>query len=151
MPRLASVKDKSAKPQIGLYSSGQTAIKTAGQFEFDLLSFRDPAGQKQFSNLNGTHPEVREWMKLDRRIPFIIEDCLLLADDLIKPKQNDAAVARGVSTWLSFGFRDQHGKWAAPAVAELVADALDKAGYLIVVWHAQLPQDKIWTPTSLIH
>lgn len=144
MPRLTSVADKSMRPQIGVYSFGTVAQGSTGQFEYDVTQFRDPGGQKQFEGMNGTYPKVKQWMLQDRRVPIIIEDCLLLADDLVRAKQIDSNMTKSVSTWLSFAFKDFHGKWTAPAVAELVADALSDAGYVVVVYHASVPSEKVW-------
>lgn len=128
--------------KIGVYSFGdKVGGGPAAQFEFDVTKLRDPAGQKQFSGMNGTNPAVRAWVSADKRVEAILNQCLILADDLIKPKQRETSgVIRydPVSTWLSFAFRDYHGKWASPAIAELVADALDKEGYQVYVIHHSL-------------
>lgn len=145
--------DALKKPEIGVFSFGKNIgdkSPLTAQFEFDVASLRDPAGQKQFVNLNGTFPDVISWVFEDRRVPIIIKDCLLLADDLAKPKLREgSSVAKPIGTWLSFSFRDFHGKWIAPAVAEKVADALSDAGYLVAVHHQSLAKD-LWYRAPII-
>jgi len=143
MPR--TTKNKPEKPQIGIYSHKIGKI-VGSQFEFDLLSFRDPAGQKQFTNMNGSYPAVRDWVKQDKRFPSLVQDCLLIADDLIKDKVREGKTVPAVCSWLSFSFKDYHGKWASVAVTELVADALSDAGYLVSVYHSGIPEEAVWTP-----
>ena len=143
MPRQgagAVQQDPSFRPNIGIYSGTETK-HPVGQFEFDVSKFRDPAGQVQFrlqelkeAGINGTTPEVRDWVAKDRRVPIIISECRLLAEDLISPKTD----GKPISAWLSFSFVDTHGKWIAPAVAELVANHLSDAGFNILVHHAGL-------------
>lgn len=139
MPRATSVNDPNFKPQIGIYSYASTAQKSlAGQFEFDVSQFRDPAGQKQFlgRDICGVDAEVRDWVGQDRRVPVLVKECRLLAEDLIRPKQNEKAPCQ----WLSISFKDRHGKWIAPAVAELVANALSDDGFTITVYHSGTKQ-----------
>ena len=147
MPRVAA--GPSTVPMdadIGIYSFGEKGNVTPKvQFEFDCTSLRDPTGQKQFANLTGTSVAVREWIKADDRVNAIVASCRLLANDLIKPKPRTSfgkTEMIQVSKWLSFSFKDFHGKWAAPAMAELVADALDLDGYKVTVVHYGLPPNK---------
>ena len=146
MPRVGR-EATTIKPTIGVYSSDTTNKNTAGQFEYDVTSFRDPAGQKQFVGLNGTHPTVRDWMKLDHRVNVIVQECMLLADDLVKEKKADDKVTPPVCNWLTFTFKDFHGKWAGPAIAEIVTDALSDAGYMVVTYHGVLPKEAVWPTT----
>ena len=144
MPRV-KFSTSGVRPEIGIFSYGSSkeASETSGQFEFDVSSLRDPSGQKQFNGFNGVYPNVRDWVGTDRRVPIIIRDCLLLADDLIKPKpQGDSKVPKAMSVWLSFSFKDFHGKWIAPAVAELVAERLSKEGFNVAVHHKCIPEEQ---------
>lgn len=147
MPRATSVNDPNFKPQIGIYSYASTAQKSlAGQFEFDVSQFRDPQGQKQFfgRDICGIDAEVRDWVGQDRRVPVLIKECRLLAEDLIRPKQtgvtNGVTQEKAPCQWLSISFKDFHGKWIAPAVAELVANALSDDGFTITVYHSGTKQ-----------
>ena len=128
------------KPHIGVYSFGTAAAKglPAAQFEFDVSKFRDPVGQKQFNKAYGTNPDVREWVCRDRRMPAVVDLCLMLAEDLLKPRKKGNS-EESISHWLSLGFRDFHGKWIAPAVAEEVADKLSSEGYVVYVVHHNIP------------
>ena len=134
--------DPSFRPNIGVYS-GTENKHPIGQFKFNVSTFRDPAGQVQFkqkdsneAGLNGTVPEVRDWVAKDRRVPIIVKECRLLAEDLIAPQ----ADGKAVSAWLSFSFVDYHGRWIAPAIAELVANHLSEAGFNVLVHHAGLKE-----------
>ena len=145
---ILNIDSQDPKPVIGVYSFGAKGGKSpVTQFECDVTEWRDPAGQKQFKKVNGTHPDVRGWMKEDKRVQAVINHCLLLADDLVKPKSREVGETTQVealSGWLSFSFKDHHGKWAAPAVAELVARALSNAGYFVGVRHVNLDQKEIF-------
>ena len=145
MPRLDTFNDTNNRPQIGIYSYSKSKNdkKASGQFDFNVSTIRDPAGQKQFAGLNGTHPEVRDWVAVDKRISIIIADCLILADDLIKPK-GVIGSEKSACKWLSFSFSDFHGKWTAPAVAESVANALSDEGYLVAVHHQAVPKEQVF-------
>lgn len=138
MPRATSFNDPILKIEIGIFSSMLKGKARVGQYEFDVSTLRDPSGQVQFALVDGTFPQVRDWVKKDRRVPIIVKDCLLLSDDLMKPKKKNGEVIKPLSVWLSFSFVDHHGKWAAPSVAEIVADALSEAGYVVAVHHACL-------------
>lgn len=136
MPRLSSHQDPQLKPNIGIYSFGPaTNGQVNGQFEFDVTYFRDPQGQKQFQGKDGLDKDVIAWIRADRRIPILIKECSLLADDLLSPKGEDK---KKISTWVSFCFRDPHGKWISPAVAEIIADTLSDAGFNVIVSHQAL-------------
>lgn len=143
MPRVP-FNSKGERPQIGIYSYGTVVPQDfAGQFEFDVTTLRDPTGQQQFKGLNGLYPAVRDWVGSDRRVSIIIKDILLLADDMAKPKTKEGrAQPEPISPYVSFAFKDYHGKWIAPAVAELVADILDKEGFRVAVHHRGIPLDE---------
>lgn len=131
------------RPTIGVYSLGGAhgSPRQFAQFEFDVSKMRDPAGQQQFRGKTGLVLEVQTWMRADSRIDLVVKECKLLADDLVKPKAlTEATTTRVVpaSTWLSFAFKDHHGRWAAPAVAEIVAKALSDAGYTVAIFHREL-------------
>ena len=122
------------KPNIGVYS-GSIDNHPQGQFEFNVTGFRDPSGQVQFKSAglaNGIYPDVRDWVGRDRRVPIILRDCRLIAEDLLANKSD----GKPVSSWLSFSFADHHGRWIAPAIAELVANHLSEAGFNVLVHHS---------------
>ncbi len=142
MPRITSLEDSAIKPNVGIYSYASNGSRNiVGQFEFDVSSFRDPLGQKQFlTKSSGIDPEVRDWVGQDHRVPILIKECRMLAEDLIRHKKDGQAAP---STWLSFSFKDFHGKWISPAVAELVADELSNAGFMVTVYHSAIKKDGI--------
>ena len=135
-------KDKG--PAVGIYSFGANSSNgPAAQFEFDVTLFRDPTGQKQFNGLNGTDPTVRDWVSSDRRIPAVLDHCTLLAKDLLTPRiKNGHGDGEPISKWISFSFKDYHGKWIAPAVAEKVAERLTGLGFTVLVVHHTLKNDQ---------
>ena len=138
-PRISTVTGPE-KPQIGIFSFGpKSSTKPKAQFEIDCSKLRDPQGQKQFVGLYGWDPQVVEWVKADPRIPGIIDNYRLLAEDLLtwRLKESSNNQSGPISSWLSISFKDTSGKWAAAAVAELVADALIADGWGVMVGHAE--------------
>jgi len=117
---------------ITLHSFGDvTANKPAVQYLIDVRTLRDPVGQKKFvdADLDGTNKEVKNFVMEDERVVAITEECRNLVYSLV----NSANVP-----YVSVGFLDYHGRWIAPAVCELVADALDEAGFPCSVSHHEL-------------
>ena len=144
--RVEDVNTVDPKPVVGVYSFGSKVStgRPQAQYEFDITTMRDPSGQKQFvKESDGRSELVRKWIGEDDRVPGIISFCRMLADDLVKPKTRtteNATRVEPVSQWLSIAFYDFHGKWAAPAIAEIVADALSDDGYTVAVKHYALKQ-----------
>lgn len=126
MPRVQATLAK-----VGLYSLPYTANPFQA-YLVDLSAFRDPMGQPDLRLLDGRDARVREWIKDDPRyIPLLHEVRCLVADVIGSQKK----------AWMSIAFRDHHGKWISPAVAELIGDELDKLGYDVSVTHVALPTD----------
>lgn len=124
-------KVEAAIAQIIIYSLKKDSVKVSLELDIDVSSFRDPLGHKTLTKEfnDGRAMAVRDWIKVDPRIPGLIESILLYTyDKLIHGKQRQ----------LVIGFRDHHGKWIAPAVAEIVADALDKKAFTVGVLHDAL-------------
>ncbi len=131
------------RPKIGVYSFG--TITDGGpnaQFEFDVSTFRDPAGQKQFAGALGIDPDVRDWVCEDRRVPAIVNMCEIIAEDLIRPHAKGEGTET-LSQWLSFAFKDHHGKWIAPAIAEAVSNKLSEAGFIVITLHHDIPKPEL--------
>lgn len=127
------------RPQIGIYSFGLNTVKQpSAQFEFDVSKFRDPVGQKQFNRALGTCPDVRDWVGQDKRVAGVIQMCQLLAEDLVRPHKKADGKEEAISGWLSISFKDHHGKWISPAIAELVANQLDADGFSVIVLHHEI-------------
>ena len=136
MPICKSFGDKEIKPNIGIYSypKERSGNQINGQFVFDVSTFRDPSGQALFTGLNGLDKSVISWVGQDRRVPIIVKDCKLLANDLIRPKPD----GKSICYWLSIAFTDHHGKWISVSVAEIVADALSSDGFNVAIYHVGL-------------
>ena len=109
-----------SQAQIGIYSYKHGGAPADSQFEFDLERFRDPIGNQNLRKVaqDGTHAEVKKWIREDPRLPAILESVRLLAEDRI---------VHGGFKWISFAFTDFHGRWISRAVAEIVADSLSGA------------------------
>lgn len=92
---------------------------------------RDPIGQKNLTNKygDGRAAEVREWMEEDERVDVIVDELVGLAFAHIKHARE---------SFMSVAFVDQHGKWIAPAVAEILANAMEVAGFSVHVRHQGL-------------
>lgn len=138
-----------SRASIGVYSFGTKNApepqRQFAQFEFDVSKLRDPQGQKQFSGSNGLDKRVQEWLKADTRISGLVLECLLIADDLVKFKtkvDGPKTELAQASSWLSLSFKEHHGKWTAPAIAEVVAIALSEAGYNVAIFHRELKDSK---------
>lgn len=127
MPRVAFVPNP--KPDIGIFSFGeQDRVKPKSQYEFNVANLRDPQGQVQFKGLAGNDPAIVKWIAEDPRVAGIVSNCLLLAEDLlskrVKGDQSTGTKVESISSYVSISFRDHHGKWIAPAIAEIVANKL---------------------------
>jgi hypothetical protein len=117
-----------AKAEVGIFSLHQDMTSPIPQFEFDLSHFRDPIGNAHLRKncLDGTDPKVQTWIKEDPRLEAVKQNCLILAEDMIRHQG---------SKWLSIGLRDHHGKWISRAVVEIVADYLAANGFDVGVLH----------------
>ena len=126
-------------PVVGLYSFGtRTGHDPMSQFEFDVSKLRDPAGQKQFSISNGMDTAVHAWLAQDDRVGQIVWICRLLASDMLAKRMFMDREVAPASTWVSFSFKDYHGKFISPAVACIVAEALKADGFPPMVYHLSL-------------
>lgn len=117
---------------ITIHSYGSvTKNKPACRYLIDVIKLRDPVGQKDFivKDFLGTDRDVQDFVKEDERVPAIIDECVNIVA---------AHVGGNKEPYVSIGFHDHHGRWIAPAVAELVADGLDAAGYPCAVTHHEL-------------
>ena len=99
--------------------------KITPHYEFDLNQFRDP--MHKFRDKRGRDAEVQSWISTDVRLPAIIGFVKIMVSDVIDKQ------AQG---WIAISFRDYHGRWKSEAVTELVADALERLGYKVHVFHS---------------
>lgn len=123
---------ESPKPTLGFYSFGSETKGTLpmAQFEFDVTKFRDPTGQKQFAGMAGVDPPVVKWVAEDPKVKAVLEQVKLTVADLQSPDSS----GNPRSKWISFSFKDHHGRMIAPAICEYVAAAFE-AENLILVAH----------------
>lgn len=115
---------------VGVYSFSSTTVKPTAHYEFDLTEFRDPMNKDMFNGAtDGRDVLVQNWVKDDHRFKALLAECELIA--------HDQKVNHG-GRWLTLAFRDFHGRWKSPAVAELVADKLAEEGFNVSVYHDAL-------------
>ena len=116
--------------QVSIVSHGDAPPVLKSRFTFDCTRLRDPEGQPQLKSLDGDHMLVRLWVSADPRVKLMSDMCLLYVNDMLRetPSKN----------FITFAFRDKKGKWIAPAVAEVVATALEQKGLRVHVAHEQL-------------
>jgi hypothetical protein len=126
MPRISEV----SKAQVGIYSFGRLRGKQPASLRYAIncTNLRDPRGHKTLTiaHNDGRAEEVKSWIKDDPRLPAII-DTVVMSVQL--------AIEAGEERYVTLGFWDHHGQWCAPAIAELVADELDRLGYNMYIQH----------------
>jgi RNase adaptor protein for sRNA GlmZ degradation len=110
--------------RVGIFALNKWS-STTNQYEFDLTGFRDPQAKKDLRSLYGTDPKVQEFIKADPRLEAVIDACRVLVRDDDYRKGH----------YISFGFRDHHGRWISSAVAEIVGKILSDEGYNVYVSH----------------
>lgn len=116
--------------EIAIYTN-KKAIGSRSKYQFDASVLRDPTGNKDLRRYkDGRAKEVQAWMKADPRVEIMIWTILGLAFSHLRSLKEN---------FMSVGIEDHHGIWAAPALAELVADRLDEAGFKVSVTHRGLP------------
>lgn len=117
--------------QIGLYSFGRLQGNSPSSLRYSIncSNLRDPQGHKNLTKLygDGRAPEIMKWIKDgDDRVPAIIETVILAAE---------LAIDGAGETYVTIGLWDHQGRWIAPAITELVADALDAKDFRVHVKH----------------
>lgn len=95
----------------------------------DVSNFRDPIGQKQFKHLNGKNEQVREFVAKDPRVKLVIEEFCALAHVVIKEANEP---------YVSFGVYDRHGLYIAPAIVEMLVEALRAEGFQVYTQHHEV-------------
>lgn len=131
------------KSQVTIYSFGDGYTnKPTCRYLVDLNGVRDPLGQADFrvSFDHGYQPAVAEWIGADDRIQATVHACrMIVATELdIKRVKDGAMPAYGTMGYCTIGLTDKLGKWISPAVALLVASALDKDGVSVSVVNLSL-------------
>lgn len=121
-----------AQADINIYSYGKaTQTPPVTKYTVNVRNLRDPIGNASLRQVckDGRAPAVIEWVAEDERVEIIVTELVGLAHAHIK---------HGKETYVSIGFVDHHGKWIAPAVAEIVAAAMERAGFSVSVRHQGL-------------
>lgn len=117
-----------ALAQVLIYSLKKDSSKTGLELDINVSVFRDPLGHKTLTKAfhDGRAIAVMEWVNLDPRMAGLKETITLYVyDKIVHGKQNK----------LIIGFRDFHGRWIAPAVAEIIADTLSAKAFQVGVLH----------------
>lgn len=134
MPRVST-----PSAEIGIYSFGRLTntkdrMPVSAQYFIDVSGLRDPSSNRGFRKLydDGRAEDIQNYVKDDPRIDAIFDAVRMIAHlNLRSPQTADLK-------WLSIAFRDHHGRWTAPAVAEIIGDRLSNVGYKVSVWHYDL-------------
>lgn len=92
----------------------------------EIDSFSDPMGQAEFRKIDGRNPKIQTWIQKDAKVKALVESYVGLVKDHITHNKE---------FFVSLAIRDYHGRWRSAAVAELVADAIDEAGFDVFVSH----------------
>lgn len=125
-----------SKAELGIYTFGEKSQRYVGtcQYYINVTGLRDPgsSGLIRAQYPDGRAGGVQVYMNDDKRVRAIQETIRILAYmHLRSPHTKDGK-------WLSFGLWDHHGKWAAPAIGEIVAGGLSDLGYGVSLFHADL-------------
>lgn len=120
-----------AVAQVLIYSLKKDSIKLGLELDINVGNFRDPLGHKTLTTqfFDGRAQVVRDWIALDPRMKGLTETILLYVYDKI---------VHGEQNKLIIGFRDHHGRWIAPAVAEIIADGVSAKAFPVGVLHDAL-------------
>lgn len=119
--------------ELGIYTYGRLVPREAppmSQYVIDVAGLRDPLSNRGFKHKysDGRPGEVQDFVREDSRMNAILDTVKLIAHMQLRSMAGDGK-------WLSFGIRDHHGKWIAPAVGEILADELSRAGYKVALHH----------------
>lgn len=108
----------------------------SARYVVDVTGFRDPMGVTFLKETykDGTDLRVQEWIRRDPRVETVIQSIRLLAHSHLKSNRE---------SWTSIGFKDHHGVWIAPAVAEMVGRALSELDhYSVYISHRGIQSRK---------
>ena len=132
--------------EVGIYTFGKDSPNRVAtcQYIIDVSGMRDPGSSGVIRKLygNGVPIEVQKYMEDDPRTRAVVETVRTITFMHLRSDGRDGK-------WLSFGVVDHHGKWAAPAVGEIAAWTLDRAGYKVSIYHADLGIKSATTATLL--
>lgn len=109
--------------------AGNTLRPSTARYYFQVANFRDPQSKRGLRLLDGRDEPVKKFVGADPRVKLIRDEVLSLAYTHIRGEKE---------AFFSLALEDRHGKWIAPAIGEIVADALDDAGFKVVVVHRGL-------------
>lgn len=118
--RVSSIKDA----QITLYWKDNPSNMPNSPYVVNLSSFRDPVGNNKLRPLDGSHKEVQDYLREDKRAPAVVANVVLLAEDIIRQQK---------TMYMSISFWDRKGKWISQGMAEITADELSKRGFNVFV------------------
>lgn len=121
--------------EVGIYTYGKKTTTTppTTAYVIDVCGLRDPqaSGDMRRANGDGRTIACQQYVKQDKRVEAIVDQIKLLAH---MHKRSSAADQK----WLSFAIADHHGRYLAPAIGELAANALSNMGFKVSCWHTEL-------------
>lgn len=126
------------KAEVGIYTFGKDSPNRPStvQYIFEVAGLRDPQSNRGFSKTykDGRPGEVQNYVEDDPRVKAIIQEIRAFAYMHLRSDAKD-------NKWLSFGIKDNHGRWIAPAVGELVAERLSQLKYGVYLCHCDLDKE----------
>lgn len=121
--------------EVGIYTYGKKVTTTppTTAYVIDVCGLRDPqaSGEMRRANGDGRTHACQQYVAEDKRVQAIIDEIKLLTH---MHKRSSAADQK----WLSFAIADYHGRYLAPAIGELAANALSNLGYKVSCWHTAI-------------
>lgn len=134
MPRV-----KPYEAQVGIYTygeKGKAASVPNAQYVINVAGLRDPSSNRGYRQKykDGRPGEIQDYVKEDPRVEAIVHQIKMLAHIGLRSDAQDGK-------FLSFALRDHHGVWIAPAIGEIVTDALDREGYAVALFHFELSKE----------
>lgn len=107
------------KSEVSIYTWGKKEAKESyhnPRWIIDVSDWRNPecnAAMRKYPD--GRNPEVIKWMEEDPRVGVLSKQLRSISHMMLRSMKD---------TWITIGIIDHHGKWTAPAIAEIVANDL---------------------------
>jgi RNase adaptor protein for sRNA GlmZ degradation len=121
--------------EVGIYTFGKDSPNRVAtcQYVIDVSGLRDPGSSGGFRKTfqDGRPGAVQDFVAEDPRVKAVIDSIRMFAFMHLRSEAAD-------HKWLSFGLKDHHGRWTAPAIGEIAATKLAEAHYKVSLFHADL-------------
>lgn len=122
--------------EVGIYTYGNKSKnpnRPQVNYVVNVERIRDPQSNRGFKKTyaDGRAGEVLDFVKEDPRMEAILDNIRIICHTHLRSPAADGH-------WLAIGIMDHHGHWIAPAVGELVCNALCRDGYKVNIAHYDL-------------